>query len=186
MVRKQSLVRAIAVLAIGGVLAAGFAISPSFGAFSPTKKKVKNIAMTQAKKYFNKNIGDADVASVNGNEIHRFFHQAPANTTDQTIGTFGPLTLKATCDGAGDPTLRGSWNEETNNLRHDENGSAGNASTPAGSTINLSSAADPATIGHSEAVGVNSKFHTMVEYFLRDSPALGSNQCFFSGYVTVG
>jgi hypothetical protein len=43
MVRSKSIARAITVVAIGGMLAAGFAISPSFSAAPLTKAKVRKI-----------------------------------------------------------------------------------------------------------------------------------------------
>jgi hypothetical protein len=168
-----------------------------------TKSKVKKISKKQAKKQLKKNISGSHVnladnansadlattaASVNGVAIEHFFFQAPPGTTDATIGDYGPLTLKATCDGAGNPTLRGSWTKDTNNLRFDGStaSQAGNANTPAGNTISLSATSNFGSVGTNDAQATDKSFETHVEWFTRDAPALGEVQCFFTGYVTVG
>jgi hypothetical protein len=61
----------------------------------------------------------------------------------------------------------------------------GNATVNAGQVISIGSGPF-GSVGLAEAVGFNSDFHTSVEFFLRDTAALGENMCFFSGYVTVG
>ncbi|MGH2546687.1 MAG: hypothetical protein ACRDHH_05510 [Actinomycetota bacterium] len=178
--------RGVAILAIA-ILAAGALAASSAGAAAPlTKKKVKKIAT----KVFNSKIGSASVANaaaVNGILIDRFFFQAPANTTDAVIGTFGPVTLKATCDGSGEPTLRASWNETINRLTF--NGASasqsGDGQVDANQTISIGSG-QFGSVGLTEAIGFTSNIHTSIEYFLRDSPAIGETSCFFSGYVKVG
>src|SRR5690606_6120098 len=132
--------------------------------------------------------GLADEAnSVNGVAIHRFFHQAPVGTTDEVIGTYGPITLKATCDGGNVPTLRASWDEAVNHLTFEGSSASifGNATVDAGETINIGSGAF-GSAGLAEAVGFDTNVHTSVEYVIRRAPALGDDACFFSGFVTVG
>ena len=126
-------------------------------------------------------------ASLNGVTVTRFFHQAAPNTTDEEIGTYGPLTLKATCDAGGVPTLRASWDETVNHMTLEGSGPNlfGNATVNTGQTINIGSGTF-GSVGTAEAVGFTTHFQTSVEYFLRDAPALGDNQCFYSGWVTVG
>jgi len=128
-----------------------------------------------------------DARSVNGVTTDRFFHQVAPNTTNEEIGTFGPITLYATCNGAGEPDLGASWDENVNNMSYNPAGLglSGNATVNAGQVASIADG-QFGTVGLSEAVGYNSNFHTSVEFFLRDSPALGDNMCFFSGFVTVG
>lgn len=129
----------------------------------------------------------AQADSVNGVEIHRFFHQAPTGTTDEEIGTFGPITLYATCSAGNVPTLRASWDETVNHLTFEGDTGAlfGNATVNADQVINIGSGTF-GSVGLAEAVGFSSHTQTSVEYFLRRSPALGDNECFFSGFVTIG
>ncbi len=130
----------------------------------------------------------ADNASaVNGVTIEHFFHQTAPNTTDEVIGTYGPITLKASCDSGGVPALRASWTEDVNHMTFDgfTGGQFGNAQVNAGTTINIGGGTF-GDVGTAEAVGYDSHFQTSVEFFLRDAPALGDNMCFYSGYVTVG
>ena len=128
-----------------------------------------------------------DAASVNGVTVSRFFLQAAPNTTNQEIGTFGPITLYGTCNGVGEPDLRASWDETVNHMTLNGAGPSqfGNATVNAGQVISIGSG-QFGSVGLAEAVGFNSSFHTSVEFFLRDTAALGENMCFFSGYVTVG
>ena len=134
---------------------------------------------------------DADSAvtaeSVNGITVDRFFHQAAPNTTEEEIGSFGPVTLYATCDAAGEPELSASWNETVNHLTFNGGTAAqfGNATVDADNVIGIGNGTF-GSVGLAEAVGFDSNFHTSVEFFLRDTAALGENLCFFSGFVTVG
>jgi hypothetical protein len=127
-----------------------------------------------------------DAASVNGVSTERFFHQAPTNTTEEEIGTYGPVTLYATCDGAGEPELSASWNATVNHMTFNGSTSAqfGNATVDADEVIGIGSGPF-GSVGLAEAVSFDSHFHTSVEFFLRDTAALGEDQCFFSGFVTV-
>jgi hypothetical protein len=129
----------------------------------------------------------ATADSVNGIELHRFFFQAEANTTDAEIGTFGPITLRATCDAGGDPFLRASWNETVNHLTF--NGATasqfGNATVDANDVIGIGNG-QFGGVGLVEAVGFDSHVHTSVEFFVRPTGALGENMCMFSGFVTIG
>ncbi|MGA7273122.1 MAG: S-layer homology domain-containing protein [Acidimicrobiia bacterium] len=130
----------------------------------------------------------ADNAStVNGVSVEHFFHQAAPNTTDEVIGTYGPVTLKASCDGSGVPTLRASWDETVNRMTFNGSGAAltGDATVNANQTISIGSGTN-GTVGTTDAVGYDSHTQTQIQFFLRDAPALGDNMCFFSGYVTVG
>jgi len=128
-----------------------------------------------------------NASSVNGVEIHRFFHQVPIGTTDEEIDTFGPITLYASCSGGNVPTLRASWDETVNHLTFEgSTGSQfGNATVNAGNVINIGSGTF-GSVGLAEAVGFDSHTHTSVEYFMRRSAALGDDECFFSGFVTIG
>jgi hypothetical protein len=128
-----------------------------------------------------------DAASVNGVTTDRFFHQVPANTTDEEIGTYGPITLYATCDGAGVPTLRASWSATVNRMTFNGATAAqsGDATVNADQIIGIGSGTF-GSVGLTEAVSYDSNFHTSVEFFVRDAPALGDNECFYSGFVTVG
>lgn len=174
-------------LVLVGAVAGAVLISPvAAGPTDPASKRfARQIAHRAAKNYFNKNMHAW---------IKRFFFQAAPNTTDAVIGTFGTLTLKATCDAAGDPTLRASWSETVDQMTLQGSGQSGNATVDPGTTIDIGSGAqggsernsgDGGTIGHAEAVAFSSKAHTSIEYFLRDAPALGENKCFYSGYVTL-
>ena len=129
----------------------------------------------------------AQADSVNGVEIYRFFQQAPTGTTDEEIGTFGPITLYATCSAGNLPTLRASWDETVNQLTFEgATGSLfGSATVNADQVISIGSGTF-GSVGLAEAVGFSSHTHTSVEYFLRRSGALGDNECFFSGFVTIG
>lgn len=129
----------------------------------------------------------AQADSVNGVAIHRFFHQAPTGTTDEEIGTFGPITLYATCSAGNVPTLRASWDETVNHLTFEGDTGAlfGNATVNADEVINIGSGPF-GSVGLAEAVGFSSHTQTSVEYFLRRSAALGDTECFFSGFVTIG
>ncbi len=154
---------AVWTLATPGALAAG----------TLTKKEVKQIAT----KVVN--------SKIHGIKMWRFFHQTNPNTSDEAIGTFGPITLKATCDAAGVPTLRASWSEQVNHMTNDGAGGLfGNASVNAGTTISIGSG-QFGTVGHAEAVTYTTHVQTSVEYFLRDTPTFGQDKCFFSGFVTV-
>lgn len=125
--------------------------------------------------------------SLNGITIDRFFHQAEANTTDEMIGTYGPITLYATCDGAGDPILRASWAETVNHLTFNgaDGAQFGNATVDADEVINIGDG-EFGGVGLAEAVAFDSNVHTSVEFFVRPANALGEASCFFSGFVTVG
>ncbi len=174
-------VRGAVTLAALAAVTTALLAAPGGAAGVLTKAKVKKIAT----KVFNSKIGSASVGAVNGVSINRFFFQADPNTTDAVIGTFGPMTLKATCNGAGTPTLRATWSESVNYLNWDgDSGVTGSFAVPANETANLGSGAF-GTVGLAEAVGTTSQFHTSVEYFLRDTPGLGDNRCFYSGYVAV-
>ena len=78
MVRRKSLARAIGVLAIGGVLAASFAISPSFGAATLTKAKATKIATKTFKKI-------TDVAATSSGAIVNATGNTPTNVPGATL-----------------------------------------------------------------------------------------------------
>jgi hypothetical protein len=61
----------------------------------------------------------------------------------------------------------------------------GNATVNADQVINIGSGTF-GSVGLAEAVGFSSHTQTSVEYFLRRSAALGDDECFFSGFVTIG
>jgi S-layer homology domain len=158
---------------------------PSNTKFCPDDNVTRGQMATFMKRLAENRVVDA--ASVNGVTQNSFFHQAAPNTTDETIGTYGPITLYATCDGAGEPTLRASWNETVNHITLNGAGPSqfGNATVNAGTVISVGNGTF-GSVGLADAVGYTTHFHTSVEFFLRDSPALGSNTCFFAGTVTVG
>jgi hypothetical protein len=100
------------------------------------------------------------------------------------------MTLKATCDVAGEPALRASWNETVNYLRF--RGSAasqsGTAELPANTTATLGDGTF-GDVGYAHAVGYTSRIDTSVEWSIRPTQAgpLGDElKCFYSGFVTVG
>lgn len=172
--RNTRWARSLVTWAVAGLAVWTLATPGAIAAGTLTKKEVKQIAT----KVVN--------SKIHGIKMWRFFHQADINTTDQVIGTFGPITLKATCDGSGVPTLRASWSTQVNHMTFDgAGGQFGNASVAAGATISIGSG-QFGSVGHAEAVSFASPHvHTSVEYFLRDTPALGQDRCFFSGFVTV-
>jgi len=140
-----------------------------------TKEQVKTIATNVVN------------SKIHGIKMWRFFHQTETSTSNDVIGKFGLITLKATCDGAGEPTLRASWTKRVNRMTLD--GAAGSlvgdADVAAGTTIDIGSG-QFGSVGHTEAITYASPhILTSVEYFLRDAPALGQNKCFFSGFVTI-
>lgn len=131
---------------------------------------------------------DAESAqAINGVTISRFFAQVAPNTVDAAIDTFGPVTLSGSCDAAGEPMLRASWDEEVNHMTFNGATSSlfGNGSVDPGQTIDIGGG-QFGSVGLAEAVGFASHAHTSIEFFLRNSAALGENLCFFSGFVTVG
>ena len=91
--RPKGLLRGVGVLA--AVLLAAGAISPAFSAFTPTKAKIKKIAT----KVLKNKIGDfGNPNFIQETELHRWGPiELNVGGADQTIGTFGPFTLKAQC-----------------------------------------------------------------------------------------
>ncbi len=129
-----------------------------------------------------------NAAAVNNVAVNRFFAQVPPNTADANIATFGPITLKGSCDAAGNPTLRASFSKDVNDLVFDGSTASqfGNANIAAGTTSNISATPNFGSVGTAGAVASDKSFSVQVDYFMRDSPALGDAQCFYSGFVNVG
>jgi hypothetical protein len=98
---RSSLVRGIVVLSVA-FLAAG-ALSPAFGAKGLTKKKVRAIAT----KVFNKQLPiKGPPLFIEEDELVRYGPTGlQVGAADQTIGTFGPLSLIAHCEDDGGSVL---------------------------------------------------------------------------------
>jgi hypothetical protein len=95
MERRKTVWRALAVLA--GLAVVAGAISPSFGAATLTKKKVKRIAKKQVQAL------GSELFLEEGGEFFRYSVRMNAGDADRTVGTFGPFTLSAHCEeDAGD------------------------------------------------------------------------------------
>jgi hypothetical protein len=157
-------------------LAVWMLAAPSaIGAGTLTKAQVKAIATNVVN------------SKIHGIKMYRFFHQTDTSTSNEVIGKFGLITLKATCDGAGEPTLRASWTKRVNHMTF--NGSTasqfGSSQVDAGTTINIGSGTF-GSVGLAEAVTwATPHVLTSVEFFVRPAGAFGQNKCFFSGFVTI-
>jgi hypothetical protein len=119
--RMQSPAILVAILALVAALA-GTAIAGPTATVSVSKKKVKKIAKKQAIKQINKlapalSVASAETANtadtagsaatagnaktVGNRSVKKVFIKIPIGAT-RTVGTFGPFTIRGTCDGSGD------------------------------------------------------------------------------------
>jgi hypothetical protein len=176
------------VLGLGGAAIAADLTKPQ------VKKIAKKVANKQIKKKAvlksqvdNLSVAHADSAdAVNGVGIHPFYFKAGPDTNDATIGTFGPTTLKAICEGDGDVTLRASWSGASDYFFGDDLGDGGDLNLPANNTVNISTDAVAAAVGEAAAVAIDGSFRTRIDYYVRSAPSSGGNVCTYSGYVFVG
>jgi hypothetical protein len=176
------------VLGLGGAAIAADLTKPQ------VKKIAKKVANKQIKKKAvlksqvdNLSVAHADSAdAVNGVGIHSFNAQVARDTTDAVIGTFGPVTVKGSCEGDGDVTVRASFAGAADYLFSDNLGDGGDKNNPAGATVNISSDAVAATVGDAHVVAVDGSFNARVEYYGRAAPSRDSDQCSVAGYVLTG
>jgi hypothetical protein len=110
--RRHGWVRPVLVLAVLGAFAAAMVISPASAhitTFGHLKKHIKRIAKKVAKKQATTIVQTTvgPTLFVEETELQRFGPiELNIGQADQTIGAFGPFTLRASCDqpgGAGTP-----------------------------------------------------------------------------------
>jgi hypothetical protein len=127
--------------------------------------------------------------SLNGVTVTRFYAQVPTSTTDQTVGTVGPLTLLGSCDGSSNPTLKFKATEDASHL--DSNADAnlgGDSQLAAGNAADISGTPNFGAQGETQGVLFTSKKGFEIQWYTRDGPnSLGTGTgCLFSGFVTLG